>query len=61
MISSEKWEIVYHQTLEAVRFLTRMSPIYNVSQLLDEIEEDIMSGKYEKISLASNLEFWNND
>ena len=56
-MTSTKWETVYHQTLEAVRYLARNS-IYNTSELLDEMDHDILSGKYERSELPKELEFW---
>jgi hypothetical protein len=50
-------EVVYHQALESIRFLARTSK-GSVTDILDNIERDVLSGKYEKTPMPADLRFW---
>jgi len=50
-------EIVYHQILEAVRWYARNSEL-NVTEILNQLESDVLSGRYEKKELSDELRFW---
>jgi len=54
---NNKLKIVYRQLLDAIRWFARNSTI-SVTEILNQLENDVLTGKFEKEELPDNMKFW---